>query len=171
MHPVEEKNQLQRMALPFRKKLFGWLLTGMATVGVIGGSPAADVADGKTSDTPVYPPPIELPASVQVLSPIEAYGFIKLNPGVNLIDLRDAWEVEQRGHIEGASRMSYMEQTFRQHFHMAVLRKNEPILMYCALGNRARRAAKVALELGYRDIVIIDGGIRAWMKAGLPIKK
>lgn len=152
------------------KVLAGWVLFGYLFCSVANLA-AANEEQLKSTDTVTLPPPIELPESVQVLSPIEAYGFIKLNPGVNLIDLRDAWELEGRGSIEGASRMSYLEQTFRQHFHMAVLRKNEPILLYCALGNRSRRAALVSLQLGYRDVQIIDGGFRAWINAGLPVKK
>lgn len=125
----------------------------------------------RAEEVPQYPPETVLPVKVQVLSPIEAYGFIKLNPGVNLIDLRDAWELEGRGSIEGAARMSYMEQTFRQHFRMAVLREKEPILLYCALGTRGKRAAAVAVELGYQDVYLIRGGFRAWVQAGLPVKK
>jgi rhodanese-related sulfurtransferase len=119
----------------------------------------------------IRPPEVKVPEQVTVLSAIEAYGFIRLNPEVNIVDLREPWEVTQRGYIEGASQMSYLHPTFREHFNMAVLRPNRPVLLYCALGERAKRASIVVVEQGYKDVHLIDGGLRAWLKAGLPVIK
>lgn len=127
--------------------------------------------DLRGSEVEVVPPEVKLPEQVTVLSAIESYGFIRQNPGVNIVDVREPWEVKERGYVEGASQLSFLHQTFKDHFKMAVLRENQPILIYCALGERARRAAVIVVELGYKDVQIMEGGLRSWMKAGLPVKK
>jgi rhodanese-related sulfurtransferase len=45
--------------------------------------------------------------------------------------------------------------------------RNQPIVMTCADGRQSVLAALTLGELGYSDIVVLDGGVRAWSTAGL----
>ena len=46
-----------------------------------------------------------------------------------------------------------------------------PIVLYCGGGFRSALAAETLGRMGYRRILSMDGGIRAWREAGYPIEK
>jgi len=45
--------------------------------------------------------------------------------------------------------------------------KNTAIYLYCESGPMGNAAAKSLYELGYRNLINLDGGTKAWRKAGL----
>jgi len=45
-----------------------------------------------------------------------------------------------------------------------------PVILVCANGKRASKAAKALQALGYTKATVIDGGIAAWKIANLPIE-
>jgi rhodanese-related sulfurtransferase len=45
--------------------------------------------------------------------------------------------------------------------------KNTPIYLYCEGGPMGNAAARSLYELGYRNLINLDGGAHAWKKAGL----
>lgn len=45
--------------------------------------------------------------------------------------------------------------------------KNTAIYLYCESGPMGNAAARSLYELGYRNLTNLDGGARAWRKAGL----
>lgn len=46
--------------------------------------------------------------------------------------------------------------------------KSAPILVYCRSGRMSDEAAAVLADLGYRNVMELDGGFRAWQAAGQP---
>ena len=44
------------------------------------------------------------------------------------------------------------------------------IVLYCGGGYRSALAADALQRMGYRDVISMDGGIRAWREAGLPLE-
>jgi len=46
--------------------------------------------------------------------------------------------------------------------------KSRPVVVYCASGVRSVFAAKSLRDLGYEDVVSLDGGFDAWKNAGMP---
>lgn len=50
----------------------------------------------------------------------------------------------------------------------AIPDKGRPVVVYCAAGVRSAFAAKSLRDLGYEDVVSMDGGFDAWKNAGLP---
>ncbi|MCZ6750148.1 MAG: rhodanese-like domain-containing protein, partial [SAR324 cluster bacterium] len=49
--------------------------------------------------------------------------------------------------------------------------KDTAIVMVCRTGVRSARAAARAAELGFTNVVSLDGGMAAWNDAGLEIKR
>lgn len=49
--------------------------------------------------------------------------------------------------------------------------KDEPIILYCGGGFRSALAADSLQQMGYRNVVSMNGGMRAWREAGFPIEK
>jgi len=53
----------------------------------------------------------------------------------------------------------------------AELPKDRPILVMCAGGTRSAAATGFLLRSGWTDVVNVEGGITAWQRAGLPVRR
>ena len=49
--------------------------------------------------------------------------------------------------------------------------KDALIILYCGGGFRSALAAESLQRMGYRNVVSMDGGMRAWREAGFPVEK
>ncbi|MDD5385129.1 MAG: rhodanese-like domain-containing protein [Gallionella sp.] len=49
------------------------------------------------------------------------------------------------------------------------LDKTRPTVFYCQMGGRSAQAAAFAAANGFSDAYNLQGGIAAWMQAGLPV--
>jgi len=45
-----------------------------------------------------------------------------------------------------------------------------PVVVYCALGRRSRGAGAALAKLGFAKIYSLQGGVKAWKDAGLPLE-
>ncbi|MDR1658977.1 MAG: rhodanese family protein [Desulfovibrio sp.] len=102
---------------------------------------------------------------VQLVSPQEAAELLQTSQAI-LIDIREAEEYRHL-HIKGA----------RLH-PLSVLdilppdpNVEIPAIYYCHSGNRTSSALKKLERRGHARTLVIDGGINAWEKAGLPVEK
>ncbi len=48
--------------------------------------------------------------------------------------------------------------------------KNSSNYFLCGIGKRALKAAEYLNTLGYKNLYVIDGGIKAWIEAGHPVE-
>ncbi len=80
-----------------------------------------------------------------------------------LIDVREAYEREA-GRIAG-SRHVEMERLASQ---AETLPRDRPVVFHCRIGARSALAARAFERAGF-DAYNMDGGIQAWVDAGLPI--
>ena len=53
----------------------------------------------------------------------------------------------------------------------AVKNKNLPVILVCASGIRSGKAVATAKKLGYEQAQSLDGGMKAWREASLPVDK
>lgn len=98
-----------------------------------------------------------------------------LNSGTLLIDIREPAEF-QRGHLPGAIHAPRGLLEFDIHRLVDQLRpdqsvahEDQPIILYCGTGGRSALAAKTLEELGYKNVISMDGGIVAWAQAGMSV--
>jgi len=54
---------------------------------------------------------------------------------------------------------------------MGRLERNEPVYLICRTDNRSRQAAKILVEAGFGQVVVVTGGTDAWQAAGMPMGK
>ena len=52
----------------------------------------------------------------------------------------------------------------------AIPNRQEPIVLYCGGGYRSVLAADSLHQMGYTNVISMDGGIKAWRAAGYPIE-
>jgi len=79
-----------------------------------------------------------------------------------LVDVRSATEFAT-AHVPGAVNIP-LEQIERR---TADLAANEPVVLICQAGTRARMARALLAESG-KDLVVLEGGTAAWLRAGYP---
>jgi len=94
--------------------------------------------------------------------------------GAVLIDVREP-EEWQHGHIDGSIPAT---RGFVEFFadptsprHKEGLTPDRRVIVVCASGARAALAALSLKEMGYEDVVVLEGGLKAWTDAGLPINE
>ena len=46
-----------------------------------------------------------------------------------------------------------------------------PLVVMCASGARASRAAGLLRKAGYEKATVVSGGMKAWREAGLPVDR
>jgi len=80
---------------------------------------------------------------------------------VVLIDVRSSGEYKN-GHIPGAIQANIESKEFEDKIAALNINKNEPVYIYCLSGNRSKKAASKMQEMGFENIIDLDGGIRAW---------
>jgi len=83
---------------------------------------------------------------------------------MDVVDVRELREW-QTGHVPGA-RLVPLDQ-LRADPKTALPR--DKVLFVCQKGMRSLTAAKIAEELGHKEVYSLEGGTSAWSKAGLPI--
>jgi molybdopterin/thiamine biosynthesis adenylyltransferase/rhodanese-related sulfurtransferase len=87
---------------------------------------------------------------------------------VTVIDVRDPDEYRE-GHIEPATNISRGFLEFR--IGSAVTDSAVPIVLYCQTGLRSVLAAKALQDLGYRNVINLQGGFQKWAQSGFPVVK
>lgn len=91
-------------------------------------------------------------------------------PGVQLLDVRTPQEFLE-GHIAGAKNVDLLagEGDFAVRAG-AVLRKKQPVAVYCRSGKRSARAAEQLSKAGFK-VTNLQGGIISWQVAGKQVQK
>ena len=85
---------------------------------------------------------------------------------VQLLDIRTPEEYKS-GYIEGYGNMDYLSDTFK--VEMETLDKSKPIVIYCRSGGRSGRCATLMLEIGFKEIYDLEGGIIQWKAENNPV--
>jgi molybdopterin/thiamine biosynthesis adenylyltransferase/rhodanese-related sulfurtransferase len=89
----------------------------------------------------------------------------RIQQGARVLDVREPDEYDQgalpeavhipRGHLEAQVESRLTD-------------KSQPVVVYCAGGVRSAFAARTLQELGYEDVVSMDGGFGRWKDEGRP---
>lgn len=83
-----------------------------------------------------------------------------------LVDVREDDELVQ-AHVEGATHVP-MSAFVERH---GELPRDRPLFVMCASGSRSAAATAFLLRNGWTDVVNVEGGITAWQRAGLPVRR
>jgi rhodanese-related sulfurtransferase len=111
--------------------------------------------------------PVVQGATATGISPNEAVQCMNREKGV-VIDVCSAEEFAA-SHINGAVNVP-MDQ-LEARLPIVVKNKTLPLILVCAAGSRSKRAQAVAQKLGYEKVHSLQGGLKAWKEANLPVTK
>lgn len=85
-----------------------------------------------------------------------------------LIDVREESEWAE-GHLPNSIHLG--KGVIERDIEGRVSDANAEVVLYCGGGYRSALAAEALMKMGYRNVISMDGGIRAWREAGYPVVK
>ena len=107
---------------------------------------------------------------IKTISPEEALKLSNEN-NCNLIDIRDAVELQREGRIKNSFHISRGLLEFAVHPDSPYAQKekldpNKELVLFCAAGGRSALAAKTLKEMGFEKVSHIEGGFTAMKNSG-----
>ena len=96
------------------------------------------------------------------LKPREFYEMMK-SEDVFVIDVH----VPEQKHVEGTDLWIPYDR-IEEFVDLLPKDKNAKILLYCRSGFMSKIAASKLAEMGYKNLYVLEGGILAWQREGLP---
>lgn len=120
----------------------------------------------------------EARAAVPAIAPSEAYWCVQHEPNTLVIDVRDAESVAATGLILGTLNISLGMLPVRADKEVSeeirdprLQDRSLPVITTCEAGPNGARGAKLLKDMGFTDVHYIEGGMRAWIEAGLPTER
>jgi rhodanese-related sulfurtransferase len=120
----------------------------------------------------------EAMAAVPALGPVEVQRRLVADPGTLLIDVRDAADIAASGTIPGALAISYGALTYQADHQVPEIWRapqladlDRPIITTCIVGPLGALGGKLLHDMGFTNVHVLDGGVQAWIEAGLPVTK
>jgi hypothetical protein len=111
---------------------------------------------------------------VKTITPGEALEKLEKNQ-CNLIDIRDALELQREGTIENSFNIPRGLLEFLIHPESSYIKKqkldlNKEIVLFCAAGGRSALAAKTLKDMGFEKVSHVEGGFNLMKNSGFKIK-
>lgn len=98
-----------------------------------------------------------------VIDASELEELLRARPEVRLLDVRTPGEYEAV-HIRGAYNVPL--DTLGEHARDIQAHVNEPVVLICQSGTRARRAEEALKSAGMPNVHVLGGGVNGWIAAG-----
>jgi len=114
-------------------------------------------------------------SEVKTISSSEALELSKEDK-CNLIDIRDANELQKLGKIENSFHISRGLLEFSIHPESAYVQNNnidlnKELVLFCAAGGRSALAVKTLKEMGFKNVSHVEGGFGNMTNSGFKVVK
>ena len=107
-------------------------------------------------------------SAIELVTAQEAAATLEDTTPEIVLDVRTPEEFAE-GHIAGAINVDYYAADFRS--QLEALDPGANYVLYCRSGNRSAETAQLLNDLEFQAVDEIDGGILAWLDAGLPLAR
>ena len=110
---------------------------------------------------------------IKTISPSEALELSKENK-CNLIDIRDAIELQNEGKIENSliiprGLLEFWIHPDSAYFKNQDLNLDKEMVLFCAAGGRSALAAKTLKDMGFKNVSHVDGGFALMKDSGFKV--
>ncbi len=105
---------------------------------------------------------------VKECTPAEAKARLDAGEAVHFLDVREDHEFSKE-HARGARHLG--KGIIERDIETVIPDKSAAIILYCGGGYRSALAADALQQMGYSNVVSMDGGIRAWKESGYPMAR
>ncbi len=108
----------------------------------------------------------DIKGKIKEVSPEELNQRVTNGKEATLLDVREKDEVRKE-YICGAELLprGFLEMRVEE----LIPDKKKPIVVYCAAGVRSGFAAKTLMDMGYKDVASLRGGIEKWKRSGFEV--
>lgn len=88
--------------------------------------------------------------------------------GIRILDVRTPEEFRgPLGHIDGAENVPLAE--FNQRIAALMSHRDQPVALVCRTDRRSAQAQSLLLQAGFRQPLLVLGGMEAWNRQRLPV--
>ena len=101
---------------------------------------------------------------VETLDAVSFSKKIEATPNPQILDVRTPEEYAAE-HIERAQNVNWLSNDFVT--NASKYDKSKPVFVYCKIGGRSHQAAEKLAQLGFTQIIELEGGFLKWDAAGL----
>lgn len=101
---------------------------------------------------------------VETLDAVSFSKKIEATPNPQILDVRTPEEFAAE-HIERAQNVNWLSNDFVT--NASKFDKSKPVFVYCKIGGRSHQAAEKLAQLGFTQIIELEGGFLKWDAAGL----
>jgi rhodanese-related sulfurtransferase len=105
----------------------------------------------------------EAKAKAPHISSQQLAGYLTGNEDFVLLDIRTESEYDA-GHIQGAQ--WFPRGKLEYYIQDLIKDPNSRIVLYCRTGGRSALATLTLKDMGYKNVVDLDGGFKEWVAAG-----
>jgi len=113
---------------------------------------------------------------VATIKPADVLRRQKKEANLLVIDVRDAAEIIETGTLPGAVNISLGNLTYKADHEVPeewrdplLADRSRPIITTCILGPLGAIAGGLLHDMGFTNVQILEGGVQAWIDAGLPV--
>jgi rhodanese-related sulfurtransferase len=106
-------------------------------------------------------------ARVKECTVVQAKTRLDHGEALHFIDVREDHEFA-KDHAKGARHLG--KGTIERDVETLIPKKDDAILLYCGGGYRSILAADALQQMGYTNVVSMEGGIKSWRDAGYPME-
>jgi len=97
------------------------------------------------------------------------------DPALQLVDIRDARELEREGTLPGAinaprGMLEFWVDPDSPYYKPVFGDEDKQYVLFCGAGWRSALAAKALQDMGMTNVAHIDGGFTEWAKQGAPVE-
>ena len=107
-------------------------------------------------------------ARVKECTVTQAKAMLDRGEVLHFLDVREDHEFA-KDHAKGARHLG--KGIIERDMETRIPNKEEAILLYCGSGYRSVLAAGALQQMGYTNVVSMDGGIKGWRDAGYPMER
>ena len=100
----------------------------------------------------------------KLIDPVAFKKEIAATPNAQILDVRTPEEYASE-HLQNAKNVNWLSADFVA--NTSKYDKSKPVFVYCKSGGRSHKAAEKLAELGFTNIIELEGGILKWDAAGL----
>ena len=102
--------------------------------------------------------------NIKIIDPVSFTKEIENTTNAQILDVRTAEEFAVE-HLQKAENVNWLSNDFTT--NIAKYDKSQPVFVYCKSGRRSHQAAEKLAELGFTNIIEMEGGIINWAAEGL----
>ena len=116
--------------------------------------------------------------SLEIIDSHTLKNLIDKKEDLTIIDVNDKEETDARGMIPGAFNVSLgtlhykadhdVPESFKDN---RIQDRNKKIVVTCGVGLCAAIGGKLLKDMGFKDVVLLDGGVEKWVEDGYKLEK